>query len=200
MSIKLLLPAPVPFHRRRFLSSSLSCVSAPRAVHTCCVSLRRACVWSRSIDASSRSIIARSPPRTHSIPSLQGMERTAWLRVHVSPRTKARSLEHGNQLPDDHCHGRHACVCIASHIEKLLDERHNMYTVKEQTDRKQKVVRDIIIIRRHVVDQQLLDDPEQPSLLLHSPLSSSSVDARSCAIDGSRGLMTGATPPSPVRP
>jgi hypothetical protein len=39
-------------------------------------------------------------------------------------------------------------VCIASHIEKLLDERHNMYTVKEQTDRKQKVERDIIIIRR----------------------------------------------------
>lgn len=85
------------------------------------------------------------------------MERTAWLRACLA--SNQSSLEHGNQLPDDHCHGRHACVCIASHIvEKLLDERHNMYTVKEQTDRKQKVERDIIIIRRRVVDQQLLDD------------------------------------------
>lgn len=64
----------------------------------------------------------------------------------------------------------HACTRarygIASHIEKLLDERHYMYIVKEETDRKQKVVRDIIIIRRHVVDQQLLDDLNKTSRLL----------------------------------
>jgi hypothetical protein len=60
-----------------------------------------------------------------------------------------------------------------------------------------------VISSLFVVDQQLLDDPEQHLACFFSSVVVG-VDARSCAIDVSRGLMTGgmigppSTPPSPV--
>lgn len=116
VSIKLLLPARA-FHSTvvaSFPPPSHAFLLLDRAVHTCCVSLRRACVWPRSIDAS-RAIIARSPPRTHSIHSVvagHGAHHCVAARACLA--SNQSSLEHGNQLPDDHCHGRpsfiHSCM------------------------------------------------------------------------------------------
>lgn len=94
VSIKLLLPARA-FHSTvvaSFPPPSHAFLLLELYIHAVCPCDVRAYGLDRSMLPAGLSLLDRLHARTRSIPSLQGMERiTAWLRVHASPRTKARS-------------------------------------------------------------------------------------------------------------
>lgn len=132
-------------------------------MHAASVSLRAACMhaWPRSrrFQSSWPSLLDRL--FTHSIPILpfQGMERHGVAACVASNETRARSIEHGNQLPDDHCIAMamllHSCTharAVASHIDGWIEKPPVYFTTYEQIyckrkNKKHKLVRDII--RRH---------------------------------------------------